>query len=86
MSKRTKRKFTREFKLAAVKKHVENGLDAKRGQMQKGVRCKKGSFNIVLGKKGSFNIVLAKQSITALLLNDAISQCVKGVIPECHQV
>ena len=29
MSKRTKRNFSREFKLAAVKKHVENGLAAR---------------------------------------------------------
>lgn len=29
MNKRTKRSFTREFKLAAVKKHVEQGLSAR---------------------------------------------------------
>ena len=29
MSKQPKRKFSREFKVAAVKKHVENGLSAR---------------------------------------------------------
>jgi transposase len=29
MSKRPKRTFSREFKLAAVKKHIENGLSAR---------------------------------------------------------